>query len=158
MSASKKPSDDFVGAMLREENVPNEVVTALLRLQLCNVDGLRRQCGSSQRRTATKLEVDYELLDAFPGKVKQVLQKMNVTLQPEHVDVLDNAAATWSNVGTQFTKKGLRDGDNSGWGFGGLFPSVPPPPTVRDIPFFGSTLSRCVRLLSLSSTDPPFIP
>ena len=87
-------------------------------------------------------------------KVKQVLQKMNVTLQPEHVDVLDNAAATWSNVGTQFTKKGLRDGDNSGWGFGGLFPPVPPPPTVRDIPFFGSTLSRCVRLLSLSSADP----
>jgi hypothetical protein len=95
-----------------------------------------------------------ELLDAFPGKVKQVLQKMNVTLQPEHVDVLDNAAATWSNVGTQFTKKGLRDGDNSGWGFGGLFPPVPPPPTVRDIPFFGSTLSRCVRLLCLSSADP----
>ena len=70
MSARSKQSDDYVGALLREEQIPHEVVNSLLRLQQCNVDGLRRHVGSSQRRCATKLAVDFDALDGFPHKVK----------------------------------------------------------------------------------------
>ena len=99
MSNRSKQSDDYVGALLREEALPNEVVNSLLRLRQCNVDGLRRHVGSSQRRCADKLTVDFEALDGFPHKVKTVLGKMDVTLMPEHAEQLDNACATWTNTG-----------------------------------------------------------
>ena len=42
--AGSKNSDDYIGALLRIEGVPDNVVTALHSKEVCNVDGLRKQC------------------------------------------------------------------------------------------------------------------
>ena len=157
---SKKPSDDYVGALLREADIPNEVVVALIGNQQCNVDGLRRHCGSSQRRCATKLGVDPEALDGFPVKVKSVLAKMGIELSTIDKDQIENACATWTNTGKSLRKAPPSSTDNSGWGLG-FFPPVPPPPTVKDIPFFGlfahSALTSLSTMVVGDGSDPRLV-
>ena len=66
-----KIGDDYVGALLKQEGVPQNVIISLLKVSACNVEGLRRYISVSQRRAATKLDLPIEDLDGFPRKVSR---------------------------------------------------------------------------------------
>jgi hypothetical protein len=66
---ANKLNDDYLGALLRVQGVPNEVVICLLKTNNCNVDGLRSVLNLSQGKCAKKLAINVDLLDGLPHKV-----------------------------------------------------------------------------------------
>ena len=64
-----KLNDDYLGALLRVQGVPNDVVICLLKTNNCNVSGLRSVFGHSQGYAAKKLSINVDLLDGLPQKV-----------------------------------------------------------------------------------------
>ena len=72
MVAKNKIGDDYLGALLRVQGVPNDVVNGLLKSNSCNVDGLRQQMTGSQGKCAKKLGINVDLLDGLPHKVTEL--------------------------------------------------------------------------------------
>lgn len=72
MVAKTKLNDDYVGALLRVQGVPNDVVNSLLKTNYCNVDGLRLLLGQSQAKSAKKVGINVDLLDGLPHKVSSI--------------------------------------------------------------------------------------
>lgn len=64
-----KLNDDYLGALLRVQGVPNDVVICLLKTNNCNVSGLRSVLSHSQGHAAKKLSINVDLLDGLPQKV-----------------------------------------------------------------------------------------
>ena len=64
-----KLNDDYLGALLRVQGVPNDVVICLLKANNCNVSGLRSVLSHSQGHAAKKLSINVDLLDGLPQKV-----------------------------------------------------------------------------------------
>ena len=71
MGGKSKISDDYVGALLRVQGAPNDVVVGLLKCNSCNVDGLRTHTAMSQVKCAKRLDLNVDLLDGLPRKVRQ---------------------------------------------------------------------------------------
>ena len=72
MVAKTKLNDDYVGALLRVQGVPNDVVNNLLKTNYCNVEGLRTLLGQSQAKCAKKVGINVDLLDGLPHKVSLI--------------------------------------------------------------------------------------
>lgn len=64
-----KLNDDYLGALLRVQGVPNEVVVSLLKTNNCNIVGMRSVLNLSQGKCAKKLTINIDLLDGLPHKV-----------------------------------------------------------------------------------------
>ena len=71
MGGKSKVSDDYVGALLRVQGAPNDVVISLLKCNSCNVDGLRTHTAMSQVKCAKRLDINVDLLDGLPPKVRE---------------------------------------------------------------------------------------
>lgn len=69
VNAKSKLNDDYLGALLRVQGVPNDVVISLLKTNNCNVIGLRSILNLSQGKCAKKLGINVDLLDGLPHKV-----------------------------------------------------------------------------------------
>ena len=70
MVNKSKLNDDYLGALLRVQGVPNEVVVSLLKTNNCNIIGLRSVLGVSQGKCAKKIGINVDLLDGLPHKVR----------------------------------------------------------------------------------------
>ena len=64
-----KLNDDYLGALLRVQGVPDDVVICLLKTNNWNVSGLRSVLSHSQGHAAKKLSINVDLLDGLPQKV-----------------------------------------------------------------------------------------
>ena len=83
LNSSQPTSDDTIGVLLRIEGTPEDVVVSLLSSGTCNVEGLRRHCANGQDTTAKELGLgNRNLLDGFPGKVREVFIKMGIISTP----------------------------------------------------------------------------
>ena len=93
-------SDDYIGVLLRIEGTPDQVVVPLLSSGNCNVDGLRRACANGQAKTALDLGLGNrtELLDGFPGKVREVFIKLGIISTPVQQAAMAQAVTTFSNT------------------------------------------------------------
>ena len=83
LNNSQPTSDDTIGVLLRIEGTPEDVVVSLFSSGTCNVEGLRRHCANGQDKTAKELGLgNRNLLDGFPGKVREVFIKMGIISTP----------------------------------------------------------------------------
>lgn len=69
MGVKSKISDDYLGALLRVQGAPNDVIVSLLKSSSCNVEGLRSYTAMTQGKCAKKLAINADLLDGLPHKV-----------------------------------------------------------------------------------------
>ena len=72
MVAKTKVSDDYLGALLRVQGTPNEVIVSLLKNNSCNVDGLRTSISSTQGKCSRKLGINVDLLYGLPHKLDSI--------------------------------------------------------------------------------------
>ena len=94
-------SDDYIGALLRIEGVPDSVVIPLLQSSNCNVEGLRNACANGQQKTALDLGLGNrtDQLDGFPGKVREVFIKLGIISTPVQQQSIQNACNDYTNRG-----------------------------------------------------------